>query len=112
MKNLPPIKSIRKYCLWCCIDSKEEIKLCPIFNCSLHPYRLGKRNSEPASTPVKAIRMICLDCSVHAPSEVKNCEHTECSLYPFRLGKNPNRKGIGGNHSLNSNKIINSSGKE
>lgn len=110
--NVSPIRSIRKYCLWCCIDSKEEIKLCPIFNCSLHAYRLGKRNSEPASTPVKAIRMTCLDCSVYSPSEVKNCEHTDCSLFPYRLGKNPNRKGIGGNHSLNSNKIINSSGKE
>lgn len=96
MNIVSPIKSIRKYCLWCCIDNKKEIKLCPSFECSLHQYRLGKRNSKSASTPVKAIRMTCLDCSVYSPSEVKNCEHTDCPLYAYRLGKNPNRKGIGG----------------
>lgn len=37
-----PLKSIRAKCLDCCCGQKEEVKLCPVHDCPLYPYRLGK----------------------------------------------------------------------
>src|SRR5512139_2804775 len=37
------LKAIRAFCLWCCIDQKNEVKLCPSVGCSLWTYRFGKR---------------------------------------------------------------------
>ena len=122
MKIITPIKSIRKYCLWCCCGSTKEVKLCPIYDCPLHPYRMGKRPNSQALlglnsqigkedskassflTPVKAVREKCRDCSTYRTKEIRNCKHTDCDLHPYRMGKNPNRKGIGGNSNLNPKK--------
>ncbi len=41
MEVKTPIKSIRAKCLNCCCDSFQEVKLCPITDCPLYPYRLG-----------------------------------------------------------------------
>ena len=38
-----PIKSIRKKCLDCTCNQPKEIRLCPIINCPLYPYRMGRR---------------------------------------------------------------------
>lgn len=38
-----PIKAIRRKCLDCCCDSSQEVSLCPVHDCSLHPYRFGRR---------------------------------------------------------------------
>lgn len=38
-----PIKAIRAKCLDCCCDSMQEVRLCPISDCPLHPYRFGHR---------------------------------------------------------------------
>ena len=43
MKNLTPMKSIRLKCLDCTCNQPREIRLCPIENCPLYPYRMGKR---------------------------------------------------------------------
>ncbi len=40
---LTPIKSIRAKCLDCSNNQYSEIKDCPIRDCALYPYRLGKR---------------------------------------------------------------------
>ena len=40
-KNLTPLRSIRIYCRQCSGESPKEVKLCPIPNCSLFPYREG-----------------------------------------------------------------------
>lgn len=37
-----PMKAIRIKCLDCCAGSSHEVRLCPIKDCSLYPYRLGK----------------------------------------------------------------------
>jgi hypothetical protein len=37
-----PIKAMRKKCLDCCCGSPQEVKLCPVRDCALYPYRLGK----------------------------------------------------------------------
>jgi len=41
MKTLTPIKAIRAKCLDCMCGQSNEVKLCPIEDCSLYPYRLG-----------------------------------------------------------------------
>lgn len=46
------LKSIRKYCMWCCKDQPIEIKLCPSVKCSLWPYRFGKRSQKSLSLPL------------------------------------------------------------
>ena len=38
-----PVKSIRKKCLDCTCGQPKEIRLCPIINCPLYPYRMGRR---------------------------------------------------------------------
>jgi hypothetical protein len=38
-----PIKTIRKKCLDCTCGQVKEIRLCPIINCPLYPYRMGRR---------------------------------------------------------------------
>jgi len=37
-----PVKAIRAYCLECCKESQQEVKLCPATECQLHPFRMGK----------------------------------------------------------------------
>lgn len=39
---MTPIKAIRAKCLDCCCNMANEVKLCPITECSLYPYRMGK----------------------------------------------------------------------
>jgi hypothetical protein len=36
------LKSIRKYCLWCCNGNKRLVKECSIEDCPLWIYRFGK----------------------------------------------------------------------
>ena len=48
MKKLiyTPIKSIREKCLDCTAGSRKEIRLCPVIQCALYPYRFGKRPTQ------------------------------------------------------------------
>lgn len=43
MKISTPIKAIRKKCLDCTCGQVKEIRDCPIINCALYPYRMGRR---------------------------------------------------------------------
>ena len=43
MKHLTPIKAIRAKCLDCCCWQVKEVRLCPVENCALWSYRMGKR---------------------------------------------------------------------
>lgn len=52
-----PVKAIRKYCLGCAGNSSNEVKLCSIEKCPLHPFRFGKnpyRKAAPMSEERKA----------------------------------------------------------
>lgn len=40
-RTLTPIKAIRAYCLGCSDGSASEVRLCPITDCELYPYREG-----------------------------------------------------------------------
>ena len=55
MKNLTPIQSIRKHCLECSGNAYKEVKECPIVDCLLYPFRLGKnpnyKNNQNKSLP-------------------------------------------------------------
>lgn len=46
MKNLTPLKAIRKKCLDCCAFQPKEVTLCTAEKCPLYPYRMGKRPKE------------------------------------------------------------------
>lgn len=37
-----PVKAIRGKCLDCCCDQANEVKLCPVDDCPLWPFRFGK----------------------------------------------------------------------
>jgi len=106
MKPKTPIRSIRAYCLSCSGDSANEVRLCVCPQCSLYPYRMGKRPGEDNKyqgellTPVKAIRSRCIDCSGFILSEVRRCFLPECSLYPYRMGKNPNCRRTAGKEEV------------
>lgn len=43
VKGVPPLKQIRRYCLWCMCGSSAEVKTCPSRTCFLFPYRLGHK---------------------------------------------------------------------
>lgn len=51
MKKLTPIRAIRQYCFQCKNRSYISVKACPEFQCSLYPYRLGKR-PDPAELKI------------------------------------------------------------
>jgi hypothetical protein len=93
MNKLTPIKSIRKFCLWCYNaqtphDSQAiQIPDCPSEKCFLYPFRLGKRPK--GFHPIKSIRKRCLDCSGGILQEVKDCAFIDCSLFLYRLGHRP-----------------------
>lgn len=42
-KTLTPVKAIRAKCLDCSGDQTKEIRECPVKECSLYPYRMGRR---------------------------------------------------------------------
>lgn len=47
-KHLTPLKAIRAKCLDCSAGIMAEVRLCPVANCALYPYRMGKRpNTQP-----------------------------------------------------------------
>lgn len=37
-----PVKAIREKCLDCSCGQIKEIRLCPVTNCALYPFRFGK----------------------------------------------------------------------
>lgn len=48
-----PIKTIRKKCLDCTGGQYKQIKYCPIINCPLYPYRMGKRPTQSTLESIK-----------------------------------------------------------
>jgi len=48
-----PVKAIRQKCLDCTCGQYEEIRLCPIIDCALYPYRMGRRPDEATVVSLK-----------------------------------------------------------
>ncbi len=43
---LRPFKAMRSKCLDCCLNQYDEVRHCQVFDCSLYPYRMGKRPTQ------------------------------------------------------------------
>ena len=59
-KTLTPLKAIRAKCLDCCCGQYSEVKLCPVKDCPLYPYRDGHNpnrkgvgNNSPNTSGIK-----------------------------------------------------------
>ena len=48
-----PIKAIRKGCLDCTCGQVLEIRECPVIECPLYPYRMGRR---PDKTTIDTLK--------------------------------------------------------
>jgi len=88
---LTPLRAVRAHCLWCCLGSFQEVRLCPATGCPSWPLRMGRRAK--GSRPLRAIRTQCLDCCGYEPGRVRKCPHTACPLHRYRFGHRPPRAG-------------------
>lgn len=43
-----PLKAIRKKCLDCSSDDKNEVRECLLKDCPLYPYRSGRKEKTPS----------------------------------------------------------------
>jgi hypothetical protein len=50
-----PIKAMRAKCLDCCCGSTKEVRLCPVIECALYPYRFGRRPTKAILDTIKDI---------------------------------------------------------
>lgn len=39
---LPPLKAIRAHCIQCSNGQARQVPLCPMFDCPLYPFRMGR----------------------------------------------------------------------
>lgn len=87
--SLPPLRSVRRKCLDCCLELAEEVRACYIEQCSLWPFRLGSypEDHQGPRSVLKPIRAKCLDCAGDR-AEVRRCIKKCCPLFPFRMGHN------------------------
>lgn len=74
-----PVKAIRAKCLDCCCAQANEVKLCPVENCPLWPFRFGKnpyrtRNLTPEQREAAAERLKQARLSRNHSQENKDSE--------------------------------------
>ncbi len=91
--NLTPLRAIRQKCLWCCLNSASEVRLCPVVGCPSYRYRFGRYPEQGERRALRAIRLKCLDCCAYSRAMVKRCSTAECALREYRKGKNPRLRG-------------------
>jgi hypothetical protein len=101
-KILPPLRAVRHFCLDCCCEQAEEVRLCPVEGCALWRYRFGRypEDHRGPKSVLKPIRAKCLDCCANNRAEVRRCIKKCCPIYQYRMGTNPSRTRKGGNPSL------------
>ncbi|MEC4681453.1 MAG: hypothetical protein VST67_12255 [Nitrospirota bacterium] len=61
MKVLRPLKAIRAKCLDCCAGQVKEIRECPLTECALWPYRMGKRPITENGSPTVEAQSVARD---------------------------------------------------
>ena len=49
-----PIKAIRKKCMDCACGQVIEIRKCPVIECALYPYRMGRRPDKATIDTLKS----------------------------------------------------------
>ena len=57
MKRESPLKAIRLKCFDCSGGSANEVKLCPVTNCELYPFRFGKNPNRKPPTDEQREKM-------------------------------------------------------
>lgn len=61
MANLQnPVKAIRAKCLDCCCNQINEVKECPVQNCAIWPFRLGKNPYRAKTTMTEEQKQIAV----------------------------------------------------
>jgi len=85
MLKINQIKSIKNFCLWCCDELENEVKLCPSVKCPLWKFRKGRNPNDGSFAPTQ-IELKCSDCQ-EDKTEVIKCSFKDCPLYPYRLNK-------------------------
>ena len=60
-----PVKAIRAKCLDCCCGSSDEVKLCHIDTCALHPFRLGRN-------PYRSVRQMTPEAKLELSVRLAN----------------------------------------
>jgi hypothetical protein len=95
-KKRTPLRSIRKYCLWCCGGDRKAVAECLDIECVFKPYRLGKIPEGANRNLLKVINAKCRQCVCGELKNIRECsafrdyQFTElCAIWPYRLGKNP-----------------------
>ena len=88
-----PLRAVRAFCLWCCLDSAHEVWLCPAEDCPLWPLRMG-RGVPRGYSVLKAIRRRCVDCTGYETKRTRECvfggvRDELCPLWPYRMGHRP-----------------------
>jgi hypothetical protein len=89
--------AIRHYCLQCCLDNPNEVRLCPSTHCVLHSFRAGRRPENSEISSLRAIHEKCVDCQGNtnaARLRVKDCEDSNCALWPYRNGHRPKTENL------------------
>ena len=72
-KILTPIKAIRAKCLDCMYNQATEVRLCPITDCSLYPYRMGRNpNRKGMGGNIKALSAENSDSACEEQVEEEN----------------------------------------
>lgn len=77
--------AIRERCLNCYGWSPSEVAACPLDQCALYEFRLGKGKQDPVVRS-KAIRKYCKWCACQQDLEVRLCPAVMCALHKFRMG--------------------------
>ena len=86
MRKLGFLKAIRGKCLDCAED-KTAIRECPMNDCTIYPYRMGKGAVKGVSR-LKAIRNKCLWCMNGVKKEIRFCQSPDCALFLHRHKNN------------------------
>jgi len=79
-------QAIREKCLDCSARSTKDVAECPMTDCALYPFRMGRGKQNPKDRN-RAIRSYCLWCCARQPSEVRLCPSSGCPLHPFRQAR-------------------------
>lgn len=76
-KKTNPVKAIRAYCLNCCLESANEVKLCQAQDCALWAFRMGKNpyRAKPSEKQIEAARAMA-----QANFAAKHRENTDGKL--------------------------------
>lgn len=50
-KKITPLKAIRLNCVQCSVNQPKEVRLCPITDCPLYPFRFGSNPNRKGIGP-------------------------------------------------------------